>query len=178
MEWKRENIQAQSAFKPNTGACLWQDGNKRWKRRRRRKGRTGMRQFLLLDAASDQRRYCQTIAEAVATCSATCSLTVGNGARNAEEALLPQALPEGLEDVEGASLDRRSGEARKYHGGVTRQWDLRQCVLSPDYWMLWTSMYMGIGSGFTLLNNLGEHRKQDLKLARPAANNIVIRSLL
>jgi len=90
---------------------------------------------------------------------------VGNGAGHAEEALLPQASPEGLEDVEGASLERRSGEARKYHGGATRQWNLRQCVLSLDYWMLWTSMYMGIGSGFTLLNNLGECIEQDLKFA-------------
>lgn len=44
----------------------------------------------------------------------------------------------------------------KCHGGATRQWDLRQCVVSLDYWILWTSMYIGIGSGFTFLNNLGE----------------------
>ena len=37
-----------------------------------------------------------------------------------------------------------------------RQWNLPQCLLSFEYWVLWLAMYIGIGSGFTFLNNLGE----------------------
>lgn len=38
---------------------------------------------------------------------------------------------------------------------VPREWNLQQCLVSVDYWMLWLALFTGIGSGFTLLNNFG-----------------------
>lgn len=39
-----------------------------------------------------------------------------------------------------------------------RELTLPQCLCSVDYWMLWLALFIGIGSGFTLLNNFGESR--------------------
>lgn len=38
-----------------------------------------------------------------------------------------------------------------------RQYTLPQCLVSLDYWILWSAMYIGIGSGFVFINNLGMH---------------------
>ena len=42
-----------------------------------------------------------------------------------------------------------------------RQLTLPQCLLSFEYWVLWLAMYIGIGSGFTFLNNLGNILQED-----------------
>ena len=48
-----------------------------------------------------------------------------------------------------------------------RQWNLPQCLLSFEYWVLWLAMYIGIGSGFTFLNNLGEFILATLQVCMP-----------
>lgn len=85
------------------------------------------------------------------------SYQAGSDEDIAGESLLPLAPPVGLEVVGDAPLQRDEEVGEKFHGGATRQWNLKQCVVSLDYWILWTSMYMGIGAGFTFLNNLGQH---------------------
>jgi hypothetical protein len=87
----------------------------------------------------------------------SCSYQAGSDEDIAGESLLPLAPPVGLEVVGDAPLQRDEEVGEKFHGGATRQWNLKQCVVSLDYWILWTSMYMGIGAGFTFLNNLGIH---------------------
>ena len=51
-----------------------------------------------------------------------------------------------------------SAEHRKEAAGGRgpRETTLRQSLCTLDFWLLWTGLFIGIGSGFTFLNNLGE----------------------
>ena len=51
-----------------------------------------------------------------------------------------------------------SAEHRKEAAGgrPPRETTLRQSLCTLDFWLLWTGLFIGIGSGFTFLNNLGE----------------------
>ena len=57
---------------------------------------------------------------------------------------------QGRDSSQASAVD--SAGQRKH---ALKQWNLHQCMLSFDYWILWLAMYIGIGSGFTFLNNLG-----------------------
>lgn len=56
----------------------------------------------------------------------------------------------GITDSEGRVRHRHKTGRQEL-----RQWNLLQCLVSFDYWILWLGMFMGIGSGFAFLNNLG-----------------------
>lgn len=62
------------------------------------------------------------------------------------------ALEEGSADASAgeSTAARREGKAI-----ILREWTLPQCLCSLDYWILWSGLFIGIGSGFTLLNNFG-----------------------
>lgn len=62
-----------------------------------------------------------------------------------------------IESGQGRIATQVPSEAEGYREkDRLRQWNLLQCLMSFDYWALWLAEFIGIGSGFTFLNNLGQ----------------------
>ncbi|BDA41740.1 Protein NUCLEAR FUSION DEFECTIVE 4 [Coccomyxa sp. Obi] len=101
---------------------------------------------------------------------------IGSGGLKSRPAPLPATednswRDDGGEDVESAQLLRNAGDQsapanagdqsknggrlQNNEGGMP-EYTLPQCLVSLNYWMLWSALMVGMGAGFTMLNNLGQ----------------------